>query len=484
MMDLLRIAGFLLWANLLPPLASLLTADRFARPVDGGGHWLDGQPLFGPHKTLRGVLAILAGGSLVFPLLGVRWEQAGLAALLVVIGDLLTSFVKRRAGLASGATVVVFDQLLEGLWPAWYLGAVLDLAWWAPVGAVAIFMPLALCGARFWKLLLFRPAMANYSRIVRSTVRLKEWRACHTPLARYQVYLHFPDFLYHRLFLATLFMTMGLYRRGQRNVLRPLVVEQEFQLACLPAAFDGFRILFLSDLHLDGLQGLTEAIIDKVVPLSYDLCLIGGDVRMELYGPMAPSLRQLRRLLANLTAPYGVFGVLGNHDCIEMLPDFEEAGLLMLVNDAWRLEKDGQYLWLVGIDDPHYYQVHDLDMAYRKVDEHGCCILLAHSPEACRAASAYGPGLYLCGHTHGGQIRLPGRGPLVTNSRAPRYTAEGRWRVNGMQGYTNRGAGASGVPLRFNCPGEITLITLRSMPGKETGSISPVGGEAGQRTTR
>ena len=111
-MDLLRIAGFLLWANLLPPLASLLTADRFARPVDGGGHWLDGQPLFGPHKTLRGVLAILAGGSLVFPLLGVRWEQAGLAALLVVIGDLLTSFVKRRAGLASGATVVVFDQLL------------------------------------------------------------------------------------------------------------------------------------------------------------------------------------------------------------------------------------------------------------------------------------------------------------------------------------------------------------------------------------
>jgi len=465
MIDLLRIAGFLLWANLLPPLASLLTADRFGRPMDGGINWFDGRPLFGPHKTLRGVLATLTGGSLVFPLLGVRWEQAGLAALLVVVGDLCTSFVKRRVGLASGATVAVFDQFFEGLCPAWYLGATLDLAWWAPVGAVAVFMPLALVGARFWKLLLFRPSMANYPRIVRSRVRLKEWHSCHTPLARYHVLLHFPDLLYHRLFLTTVFAAVGLNHRGQRNVLALQVVEQEFPLACLPPAFDGFRILFLSDLHLDGLPGLTEAIIEKVRPLAYDLCLIGGDVRMELYGPAAPSLRLLQLLLANISAPYGMFGVLGNHDCIEMLPDFEEAGLLMLVNDSWRLEKDGQQLWIVGIDDPHYYRAEDLDLAFRKVAAHDCSILLAHSPEACGAASAYSPGLYLCGHTHGGQIRLPGRGPLITNSRAPRHTAEGRWRVNGMQGYTNRGAGASGVPLRFNCPGEITLITLRSMQG-------------------
>lgn len=138
--------------------------------------------------------------------------------------------------------------------------------------------------------------------------------------------------------------------------------------------------------------------------------------------------------------------------------------MLMLVNDSWKLEKDGQALWLVGIDDPHYYKVEDLAMAFRKVDAQGCCIFLAHSPEACHSAAAYSPGLYLCGHTHAGQIRLPGRGPLITNSRAPRYTAEGRWLVKGMQGYTNRGVGASGVPLRFNCPGEITIITLRSKP--------------------
>ena len=468
MTELFRIAAFLLWANLLPPLASLLTSDRFGWPVDGGVYWLDGRPLLGPHKTLRGVFAILVGGSLTFPLLGVRWDQAGLAALFVILGDLLTSFVKRRVGLESGATVVVFDQFFEGIWPAMYLGAVLDLAWWVGVGAAAIFMPLALVGARFWKLLLFRPDMANYARIVRSTVRLKEWRACHAPMARFHVYLHFPDFLYHRLLLAPIFMLLGLYHRGQRNVLAPRVEEQDFELTCLPPPFDGFRILFLSDLHLDGLQGLTEAIIDKISSFSYDLCLIGGDVRMELYGPTAPSLRKLRRLLGNIAAPYGVFGVLGNHDCIEMVPDFEEAGMLMLVNDSFRLEKDGHYLWLVGIDDPHYYKVEDLEMAFRKVDRHGCSILLAHSPEACLAASAFNPGLYLCGHTHGGQIRLPGRGPLITNSRAPRNTAEGRWWVNGMQGYTNRGIGASGVPLRFNCPGEIALITLRCGPSGKT----------------
>jgi predicted MPP superfamily phosphohydrolase len=392
----------------------------------------------------------------------VRWEQAGIAALLVVVGDLLTSFVKRRLGKESGAAIPLFDQLFEGLLPAWYLSTVLGQAWWVPVCALAIFMPMALTGSRFWKFLLFRPPMANYSRIVRSTVRLKEWRACHAPMARIHVYLHFPDFLYHRLFLTTVFMAMGLYRRGQRNVLAPQLVEQEFQLPGLPSSFDGFRILFLSDLHLDGLKGLTETIIEKISTLSYDLCLIGGDVRMELYGPTAPSLRQLRSLLANLAAPCGVFGVLGNHDCIEMVPDFEEAGMLMLVNDSWKLEKDGQSLWIVGIDDPHYYKVEDLTMAFRKVDVQDCSIFLAHSPEACLAASAYRPGLYLCGHTHGGQIRLPGRGPLITNSRAPRHTAEGRWLINGMQGYTNRGVGASGVPLRFNCPGEITLITIRS----------------------
>ena len=135
--------------------------------------------------------------------------------------------------------------------------------------------------------------------------------------------------------------------------------------------------------------------------------------------------------------------------------------MIMLVNDAWPISEKGARIWIVGVDDPHYYRVDDAAHAFRTVPAQEFSIFLAHSPEAYRSAAAHGARLYLCGHTHGGQICLPGRGPLLTNSRAPRFTAAGTWRFREMIGYTSKGAGASGVPLRFNCPGEISLITLR-----------------------
>lgn len=137
--------------------------------------------------------------------------------------------------------------------------------------------------------------------------------------------------------------------------------------------------------------------------------------------------------------------------------------MMMLVNDSQVIERDGDKIWIIGIDDPHYYRVHDLDMAFRSVPADGFKIFLAHSPEAYFEAAPFHPQLYLCGHTHGGQICLPGKGPLYTNSRAPRFTAAGSWEYQGMKGYTSRGVGASGVPIRYNCSGEITLITLRTI---------------------
>jgi hypothetical protein len=155
-----------------------------------------------------------------------------------------------------------------------------------------------------------------------------------------------------------------------------------------------------------------------------------------------------------------VYGVLGNHDCIEMLPEFEQAGVTMLVNDAEEIRHDGTSLWVVGVDDPHYYQCHDVGQAFRKTRPDDFRLFLSHSPELYQEAAAWGANLYLCGHTHGGQICLPRIGPLFTHSRAPRFTVAGPWEYGGMVGYTCRGAGASGVPLRFNCPGEISLLTL------------------------
>lgn len=466
MIAALPLLFFLLWVNLLPPLASLLLNDRWQRPLDGGYRLPDGQPLFGPHKTMRGLVAALLGGTIVFPLLGVPWQVAATASLLVVAGDLVSSCIKRRFHQRSGTALLGLDQCFEALFPALYLGSQLALPIWQRLAVAMAFIPIAHLGALFWKELLFQPAMHDYPRIIRSTTRLREWRACHQPLARWHTWLNLSNLLYNEVFLTFFFKTIGRYEEGLANARELRLEEMDFAFADLPPAFDGFRILFLTDLHLDGVHGLTDALIAQIRGLDADLCLIGGDLRMKLYGPSAPALRRLKRVLPHIRARHGIFGVLGNHDCIEMVPDLEESGILMLINDSHPIEKNHKALWLVGLDDPHYYQTNDEIAAFRRVPAEAFTILLAHSPEAYRQAAAHGSRLYLCGHTHAGQIRRLGHGPIYTNSRAPRYTAEGRWVYNGMTGYTSRGIGASSVPLRFNCPAEVTLITLRR--GKAT----------------
>lgn len=462
MSEALLLLAFLLWGNLLPPLASMALGDRFARPLDNGLTWLDGRPLFGPHKTVRGVAASLAGATAMFPLLGLPMSVTATGAALLMAGDLLSSFCKRRLRLKSGEAVFGLDQFLEGLLPALYLGHHLHLPPWRIAGVLIVFMPVAHAGAWFWKQIIFKPPVENYPRLVRSTVRFREWRSCHQPMARWHTWFHLSSFLCNRVLVSSFFRLLGRYRQGLANALAPELNERAILCPGLPPAFDGFTVLFLTDLHLDGLKGITDVILERLKGRSFDLCLIGGDIRMRTYGAIAPSLRELRRLLAGISAGNGIFGVLGNHDCIEMAPDFEEAGMLMLINDSWRLERNGAAIRLVGIDDPHYYRSHDVAMAFARVEADAFTIFLAHSPEAYREAAHHRASLYLAGHTHGGQICLPSGRPVFTNSRAPRFTASGPWRYREMQGYTSRGAGASGAPLRFNCPGEITILTLRS----------------------
>lgn len=460
----IKILCFLFWGNLLPPLASLALGDRLARPLDHGAIWFDGRPLFGPHKTIRGILTSLIGSTLAFPLLGVPWQTATCAATLLMAGDLLSSFIKRRLRFASGESVFGLDQIFEALLPALYLAGRMQTPLWSALLALVIFAPVAHAGARFWKDLLFKPPMENYPRFVRSTVRLREWRSCHQPLARWHVWFNLSSLIYNRVLVGTVFRLLGRYQQGLANALKPELTEHELVCPALPKVFEDFTILLLTDLHLDGLPGLVDLVLARLGQRSFDLCLIGGDIRMETYGPIAPSLRELRRLLPHIRTKHGIFGVLGNHDCIEMVPDFEEAGMLMLVNDATRIEHNGESLWLVGIDDPNYYKTHDAARAFSTVPANAFSILLAHSPEAYQEAARHQAALYLCGHTHGGQICLASGRPIYTNSSAPRFTARGLWQYRGMQGFTSRGVGASGAPLRFNCPGEIAVLTLRAAP--------------------
>ena len=250
-----------------------------------------------------------------------------------------------------------------------------------------------------------------------------------------------------------------LYSPGRRNALDLQVEHHTVRLPNLPAAFDGFRILHISDIHIDSSPELVDILHKKITALDFDACVFTGDYREEVAGHFETPIRLTGRLLDGVPAP--AYGVLGNHDSIEMVPLLEEEGIRMLINESIELRRGDSSLYLAGVDDPYHYQTDHLDSALNDVPENGCVILLAHSPDLGSDAAKAGVGLYLCGHTHGGQICLPGGRTVIANTRGSADRHKGSWRHKAMTGYTSRGAGTSSVDVRFNCPPEITVHTLR-----------------------
>ncbi len=461
MIDICRVVLFLFWVNSLPPIATLIFGDRYNLALDGGKLWFDGHPFFGSHKTIRGITAGVTGGALAFSFLGVAWPVAGIAALLAMTGDLVSSFIKRRSTLASGEEVILLDQIFESLLPLLFLNQYLSLDLLQNIAILLLFIITAHFSSRLWLHITSRPLPKKYPRVIRSKIRMREWRACHEPLAKWQTWFNLTSFLSEQILLTWFFKLTGLYTSGTKNALDIKIVEKTYFFNDLPAPFDGFRVLFLADLHLDGLEGLEQKAAGLIKEVEVDLCCIGGDIRMKTYGQSAKCIKKLKNLMQNVRSRSGILGVLGNHDCIEMLPQCEEAGIIMLVNDSWPIEKDDARIWIMGVDDPHYYKLHDAKQAAQGISGEDFSIFLAHSPEAFTDAAEVNANLYLCGHTHGGQVCWRNGTPILTNSRAPRYTAVGEWQYQSMQGYTSRGLGPSSIPVRFNCPGEITIITLK-----------------------
>lgn len=251
---------------------------------------------------------------------------------------------------------------------------------------------------------------------------------------------------------------MGLLGRGRRNVLNIQIRENAVWLNRLPAAFDGFTLLHLSDLHIDMGQEYLNRLVARVQGLTYDICVLTGDFRFRTFGPYAPTLEALATLRPHLGER--VYAVLGNHDTIRMVPGMEALGIRVLMNESVLLERGGETLALVGIDDAHYFRTHNFHKAMTDVAPDSCTVLLSHTPETYRHAAHTDFSLMLCGHTHGGQICLPGGIPILTDSDAPRSIARGAWQHHSMQGYTSVGCGASIVDVRLNCPPEITLHRL------------------------
>ncbi len=253
----------------------------------------------------------------------------------------------------------------------------------------------------------------------------------------------------------------GLATRARSNHLNPRLVERVWRLPRLPSAFEDFRLLQLTDLHLDLDPDFTQVVIDRIAGLDYDAVVFTGDFRNSTHEDFHPALTDMTRLLQSLP-DRPRFGILGNHDFIEQVPTLERDGLPILLNESASIERHGERLWFAGIDDPHFYQTHDLVAATRGIAEDACIVLLAHSPEIADQLPENRFDLVLCGHTHGGQLCLPGgRWLHVPLKGQPSERIRGPWLAAGAHGYTSVGTGSCGVPARLNCPGEITMHHLK-----------------------
>ncbi len=251
-----------------------------------------------------------------------------------------------------------------------------------------------------------------------------------------------------------------LQARGRRNALDLKRVEIEVPLPGLPLSFDGYRILQISDTHLDVLPELVNAARRVLAGVEVDLLALTGDIHGSPPASIAYSVELLMQALQDVRVCGPRLAILGNHDPVEMAALLEEKGFDVLVNRSQVIERGGGRLRVTGLDDVHNFYT---DAARTALTDHEdeCRIALVHSAEMADFADEAGYVLYLSGHTHAGQICLPGGRPVITQLARCRHAAAGLWRQGRMTGYTSAGLGVSEPSVRFNCRGEVTIITLR-----------------------
>ncbi len=258
----------------------------------------------------------------------------------------------------------------------------------------------------------------------------------------------------------------GLWYARQHTGFALSIVRVDIGVVDLPPEFEGYRIAQFSDLHMDGLtmtRARLEEVVTRVNAEQPDLIAITGDFVTDGTGfQVADLVEPLRQL----DARDGVMVVMGNHDhhlntgLIRRV--IRESGLIDLNNAVRVIERDSARLYVAGVDSL-VAQKARLDLVLPQIPE-GCpAILLAHEPDFADVSAATGRfTLQLSGHSHGGQVRLPFVTRLVLPIFAHRYVRGAR-QVSSMALYVNRGLGTVGLPLRFNCPPEITMIQLRTV---------------------
>jgi len=271
-------------------------------------------------------------------------------------------------------------------------------------------------------------------------------------------FLHLENMPVMQAIIELVLRMTGTYWLGLANAGKVQLRQNIVRLPKLPSAFDGFTILHLSDLHADLSGPAMRRAAELARGLHYDLCVLTGDYRGRTHGDCRPCLEAVARLREALNGD--VYAVLGNHDSITMVPDLEAFGIRVLLNECVVIDRGSASIYLAGIDDAHFFRVDNIEKAAAEIPQGCVSVLLSHTPEIYRQAAHAGFDLMLSGHTHGGQICLPGGIPILLEADLPRAFAAGAWRHAGMAGYTSVGTGSSVVPARFNNRPEITLHRL------------------------
>ncbi len=240
-----------------------------------------------------------------------------------------------------------------------------------------------------------------------------------------------------------------------------LTVEHHaIHLRRLPEAFEGFRIVHLSDIHHSPFTNREqiERAVQAANSLQPDIIALTGDYISHDRQYATPCAE----LLGRLRARFGVYAVLGNHDHwtdAALITDlFRAEGITVLINEGMRFEHKGSTFWLAGVDDT-MVGLEDLSLALAGAREEEMKLLLAHNPIILRRAARAGVDLVLSGHTHGGQVTL--RSERSASGRPRRRLLRGLGRQGETQIYVTRGLGTVVLPIRYGCPPEVSLLETR-----------------------
>ena len=264
---------------------------------------------------------------------------------------------------------------------------------------------------------------------------------------------------YHKL-AKWVFKLPFLRKPGLKNAVNLRLNQVVLNLENLPSEFNGCRILFVTDMHIDGIPGMVERIVRLVEGVDYDYCILGGDYSFGFDGGDERVRQQVCEVVKSLVKKSRVLGILGNHDVYRTAELLDELGVEMLLNESVCVERNGERIYLVGVDDCDFFKADELEQAGVDVPNNAFKIILSHSPDLYERAAKEEYSLFLAGHTHGGQICLPGGIAIKNDAHVPRRLVQGRWEYKGMVGYTSYGVGTSIVPVRFFSQPEVALLVL------------------------